>query len=71
MRVYTKSSRPRVELVDDGSYRVYVSSAPEKGHANKDLLVSLSRYLGVARSEMSIVKGKKSRDKLILIRKSK
>lgn len=67
VRVFTKSSRPRVDRVEDGSYKVYVSSAPERGKANRELLTVLASHLGVKKSEISIVRGEKSRDKLIRI----
>jgi len=67
VRVFTKSSRPGVNRVDDGSYKVYVSSAPERGKANKDVLIALASYLGVKKSEITIVRGEKSRNKLIRI----
>ena len=67
VRVFTKSSRPRVDEVEDGSYKVYVSSAPERGKANRELLTVLASHLGVKKSEISIVRGEKSRDKLIRI----
>ena len=65
--VFTKSSRPRVDRVEDGSYKVYVSSAPERGKANKELFTALARHLGVKKSEINIVRGEKSRNKLIRI----
>ena len=63
----TKSSRPRVDRVEDGSYKVCVSSAPERGKANRELLTVLASHLGVKKSEISIVRGEKSRNKLIRV----
>ncbi len=67
VRVFTKSSSPRVDSVEDGSYKVYVASAPERGKANRELLTALASHLGVRKSEISIVRGEKSRNKLIRI----
>ncbi len=67
VRVFTRSSRPRVDEVEDGSYKVYVSSAPEKGKANRELLRALAIHLGVKKSEITIVRGEKLRRKLIRI----
>jgi len=63
--VTTRSSRPRVEEADDGGYRVYVSSAPEKGKANAQVLKALARHLGVPRSSLEITGGQTSREKII------
>lgn len=67
MRVVTKSSRPGVERIDDGAYKVRVSSAPEKGKANSEALGLLAEYLGVPRGALLIVRGSKSRKKLVQV----
>jgi uncharacterized protein len=67
VRVCTGSSKPRVEEEPDGSYRVYVSASPERGKANAELLKAISLYLGVAKGNVSIVRGQTSREKLLKI----
>lgn len=67
MRVVTGSPRPRVEEASEGSFRVYVSAAPEKGRANAQMLKALSKHLGVPRSSISIVRGHTSREKLVRV----
>lgn len=68
MKVYTKASRPRVTEEEDGSYRVYVSAAPEKGKANDEVLKALSRHLGLGKTALEIVRGQTARDKLIRLK---
>lgn len=63
----TKSSRPRVERADDGSLKVHVSSAPEKGKANAEVLRAISKYLGLRRSQLEIISGETTRDKVVRI----
>lgn len=67
VRAYPRSSRPRVEASGDGSYRVYVTCAAEKGKANAAVIKALASYLGIKRSALQIVAGKSSRDKLVRI----
>ena len=67
VRVCTGSSKPRVEEEPDGSYRVYVAASPERGKANAELLKAISLYLGVAKGNVSIVRGQTSREKLLKI----
>jgi len=67
VKVCTGSSKPRVEEEPDGSYRVYVAASPERGKANVELLKVIARYLGVAKSSISIVRGQTSREKLLKI----
>jgi uncharacterized protein len=65
VKVTTRSSRPRVEEAGEGSYRVHVSSAPDKGKANAEVLKALAGHLGVSRSCLAIKRGGSSRDKTI------
>jgi uncharacterized protein len=67
VKVYTRSSRPRIEADADGTYRVFVSSAPEKGKANAEVIKALARYLGVRKSALEVVSGLTAREKLIRI----
>ena len=67
VKVTTKSSRPRVVEEGEGSYRVYVSSAPEKGKANAAVIKALAGHLGVNRSALEIASGESSREKTIRV----
>lgn len=67
VRVVPGSSRQCVERKEDGSFRVRLRCAPEKGRANRELVEALARHFGVAKSDVSIVRGTGSRDKVVLI----
>ncbi len=67
VRVTPGASRPRVEELQEGSYRVYVRSKAEKGKANAEAMRLLAKHLGVARSTLAIVHGAGARDKVIEI----
>jgi uncharacterized protein YggU (UPF0235/DUF167 family) len=67
VKVYTRSSRPRIETDTDGTYRVFVSSAPEKGKANAEVIKALARHLGVRKSALEVVSGLTAREKVIRI----
>lgn len=47
----------------------WLTAAPVEGKANKLLLEILSKHFGCRRSQLKIIKGQKSRNKLILIEK--
>jgi len=47
--------------------QVKVSAPPVKGKANEELVVFLSKVLGVSRSRIAIIKGHTTRSKLIAI----
>ena len=67
VRVQTKAKRNHIEVVEGGRLKVYVIAAPESGKANDAVVALLSKALKVPKSRMSIVRGQKSRDKLIRI----
>lgn len=67
VRVVPGSAGQGVERQEDGSFRVRVRSVPEKGRANRELVEVLSRHFGVSKSDLSIVRGAGSRDKVVRI----
>ena len=54
-----------VEKIGDDTYKVRVHAAPDKGAANKEVIVSLADYFNVPPSMVKIVRGQTSRNKLI------
>ena len=51
-----------------GALKVSVTTAPEKGKANKALVAVLSRQLGLRKSEIELLSGATSSQKRFLIR---
>jgi len=66
-----KSARVKREIDEKGGvyYKVYVTTAPEDGKANKAVIALLAKELGVPKSSLTIVRGLTSRDKLLQIGK--
>ncbi len=62
-----KAKRVGVEKIDDETYKVRVHAAPDKGAANKEVIVSLADYFDVPPSMVKIVRGQTSRNKVVLI----
>jgi hypothetical protein len=56
-----------VEVASDGSVKVYVTAPPESGRANDAVIALLSKRLGVPKSAIAIIRGQKSRDKVLRI----
>ena len=54
-------------LTGTSRLKVYLTSPAMEGKANKALIEALSKYFGVKKSQISIVKGEKSRDKFVKI----
>ncbi len=67
IRVHPNAGRSEVLGFTDGVLQVRVAAPPVQGKANRELIVSLSRALGVSKSSLSIVKGHTSRNKIIAV----
>lgn len=66
VKVIPNSRTNRVVEEGDG-LKVYVVSPPAEGKANKELVQTLARYYVVRKSRVKMLKGEKSRSKLIEI----
>ena len=66
IHVQPKASRTRI-VIQDGTVKVYVTAAPEKGRANKAVVEAIARCLRVPKGAVSIVSGERSRMKLLAV----
>jgi uncharacterized protein (TIGR00251 family) len=68
VKVLPKSSRNEiVEQQADGTLRIKVAAAPEKGKANAELCDFLAKEFGVGRSRVAVVSGHTSQRKCVVI----
>ena len=68
VKVVPKSSRTElVGYLPDGTWKVKVAAAPEKGRANRALREFLAEKLGVAKSKVHIISGETSQLKRIRV----
>lgn len=65
IRVTPNAKVVHVTKISDNEYEVKVDERAEEGRANKKVLEILADYLGIKKSQLSIVSGARSRDKLI------
>ena len=65
VRVYPGSSRNAVAWSADQGLKVWVTAAPEDGKANAALLKLLADRLGIPRSGIRIIRGQRSRNKVL------
>ena len=63
----TPHSKQNKVVENDGVLRVYTNAAPEKGKANAAVIELLAKHFGVAKSQIKIVRGDTTRDKVIEI----
>lgn len=66
IRVTPKASRSLIKK-EDGHLKAYLTKPAHDGLANLQLIELLSEYLSIAKSRIKIIRGHKSRDKLIEI----
>jgi uncharacterized protein (TIGR00251 family) len=68
IKVVPKSSKTELAgILPDGTWKVKVAAAPEKGKANRALVEFLAGHLGVAKSRIRIVSGETSQLKRIQV----
>ena len=51
----------------DGVYRIYLTAPAVEGKANAALVEFLAEYFNVKKSRVAIIKGLKSRNKIVMI----
>ncbi|MFC2013317.1 DUF167 domain-containing protein [Chloroflexota bacterium] len=67
VHVYPNATNNAVVGYVGGVLQMRVSAPPEKGKANEELVSFLSKVLGVSKSNISIIRGHATRNKLIAI----
>lgn len=66
IRVIPKSGRAFIKQ-EEGFLKAYLTKPAQEGLANKQLIELLSEYLDIKKYRITIIKGEKSRDKVIEI----
>ncbi len=70
VKVIPKSSKTEVVgQLPDGTWKVKVAAAPEKGKANRALCAFLAEHFGVSQSKVTIVSGETSHIKRVRVDK--
>jgi uncharacterized protein (TIGR00251 family) len=67
LRVSPGSRRPAVAGRQGDSWKVRVSAPPERGRANDAVVTLLAETLGISKSDVELVSGTSSRDKVVLV----
>jgi uncharacterized protein (TIGR00251 family) len=61
------NARQNKVVVEEERIKVYLTAPPVEGKANKALIEFLAEHFGVKKKQIRIVRGEKSRDKLVEI----
>lgn len=65
IKVIPKSSHNEIMETKDGLLKIKVTASPVEGQANEAVIKLLAQELGLKKSQISILKGQKSRIKTI------
>lgn len=65
IKVSAGAKTEKVEEMEDGSLKVRVMEAPEKGKANKRVLELVAKYFGAPISKVFLVSGQTYREKVV------
>ena len=68
VRVNPNARQEKIEKVNEGHFRIWVKEKPQEGKANKAAIKVLSEYFGVPQSQVILLKGQSSREKIFEIK---
>lgn len=68
IKVKVVANAKRIEIKKENErYKVYLTAPAVEGKANKMLVEVLAEHFGVKKSQVRIVRGEKSRDKVVQV----
>jgi uncharacterized protein (TIGR00251 family) len=67
VKVHPKSRKQEIAKLGENTYKIHVISAPSKGEANHEVCKLLAKFLAVPVSKVKIIRGQKSKNKLIAV----
>jgi len=67
IKLLPRSSKSQIMGMEGEFYKVKVNSPPVDGEANKELILLISKRLGIPKGRIEIISGKTSRMKVVRI----
>ena len=67
LRVIPRARQNKIDVDEKGIYRVHITAAPVDGAANAAVIKMMAEYFDIPKSQIKIVRGETSRDKIIEI----
>lgn len=65
--VKLKSKKSMIEKIDDNHFAIWTTKEARDNMANIDIIFQLSKYFKIAKSKISIILGKTTKQKIIKI----
>ena len=70
VKVQTRASKRSIEQLNDGHFKAWVTAPPFKGKANQEVLALLAEFFNLPLSRVKLIRGHRSKIKLIKIEKT-
>lgn len=67
LRVIPRARQNKIDVDGNGVYRIHITAAPVDGAANAAVIKMMAEYFDIPKSQIKIVRGETSRDKIIEI----
>ncbi len=68
VKVKPNARQEKIEKVNESHFLIRVKEKPQEGKANKAVIKVLSEYFGVPQSQVVLLKGQSSREKIFEIK---
>ena len=65
VKVKTNAFKNEVKLINNKKLFVKTAATPEKGKANKQVILLLAKFYKISKNQLEIVRGLKSKNKVI------
>jgi uncharacterized protein (TIGR00251 family) len=67
LKVKPNAKQDAIEQISENVYRVIVKAPPVNGQANRAVLHLLGKHYGIPKSQITILAGEKSHQKIVLV----
>jgi len=68
VKVKPNAKQERIEKIDESNFSVWVKEKPREGKANHAVIKILANYFGVAKSDVILLKGQTSKQKIFEVK---
>lgn len=69
VKVKPSAKQERLEKRGDKDFYIWVREKPQEGRANQAVIKVLAEYFGVSKSEVTLLKGQTSKEKIFEVKK--
>lgn len=67
VKVQPNAHKQEIQKINGGEYQIHVLSPPTEGKANKEVIQVIASHFHLPRSRVKIIRGRKSRKKIVML----